>query len=153
MAKRPGDPGQAAGWCIHYTAPPRIKLGGGEAPHICAAGVNLGETFKGTKFAVRPCFLDQVTGESQPDALPCQHLRRPTPEEIALHEAWADQRLDLLRTVMTGIRPWRDAHKGRSASEVVECPACKGRLHLSIAASNGHVHGRCETTGCARWME
>lgn len=39
------------------------------------------------------------------------------------------------------------------APEVVECPACKGRLHLSIAAYNGHVHGKCETDGCVAWME
>jgi len=37
--------------------------------------------------------------------------------------------------------------------EIVECPACKGKLHLSQASCNGHVHGECETEGCARWME
>lgn len=37
--------------------------------------------------------------------------------------------------------------------EVVECPICKGRLHLSQSAYNGHCHGRCETDGCVSWME
>ena len=36
---------------------------------------------------------------------------------------------------------------------VVECPACKGKLHLSQSSYNGHVHGNCETTGCVSWME
>lgn len=66
---------------------------------------------------------------------------------------WDDKRLSVLGNVMRGIKPWRDAHKGKSAAEVVECPACNGRLHLSIAAYNGHVHGKCETPGCVSWME
>jgi hypothetical protein len=37
--------------------------------------------------------------------------------------------------------------------EVIECPACKGRLHLSQSSYNGHVHGHCETPGCVSWME
>lgn len=150
MSKRPGDPGYAAGWCIHYRYNHDRDLQGGK-PDTCEAGVDY-KTFEGTKFPVRPCFLDKQ-GQSKPDALPCEHLRRPTPEEIAAHEKWLEFRMDKLGTVMRGIKPWRDAHKGRSAQEIVECPACKGRLHLSIAAYNGHVHGRCETDGCASWME
>lgn len=44
-------------------------------------------------------------------------------------------------------------HKGKSWAGVVECPVCKGRLHVSHAAYNGHVHGKCETAGCVSWME
>jgi len=57
-------------------------------------------------------------------------------------------------TAITVASKWRV--KGKPAtnrSEVVECPACKGRLHLSQAAYNGHVHGKCETDGCVSWME
>lgn len=103
-------------------------------------------------FAQRPCFLDEKGG-SKHGALACPHLRRPTPAEIQDHEGWLAARMDHLATVMAGIRPWREAHKGQSASETVECPACKGRLHLSISAYNGHVHGRCGTAGCVSWME
>lgn len=41
--------------------------------------------------------------------------------------------------------------KNRSAGQV-ECPKCKGLLGYSIARSNGHIHGRCETSGCLAWM-
>jgi hypothetical protein len=152
MSKRPGDPGYAPGWCIHYRSPSQ----GLRKPDLttCEAGVEYksvqpqtGPTFRG-----QPCFLTDK-GESKPDALPCPKLRRPTPEEIAAHEQWFDARMNVMATVMQGIKPWRDKHRGRSHSEVVECPACKGRLHLSIAAYNGHIHGRCETAGCASWME
>lgn len=85
--------------------------------------------------------------------MPCAHLRRPTPDEIAARKVWQDARMNKLGVVMTGIMPWRKANKGKSVAEVVECPACKGRLHLSISSYNGHVHGRCETAGCVSWME
>lgn len=67
-------------------------------------------------------------------------------------DEWEDY-LKLISKVRTGIKPWRDAHKGKSAREVVECPACSGKLHLSISSYNGHVHGHCETEGCVSWVE
>jgi len=147
VAKRPGDPGHAPGWCIHYRYNRAPKPG----ENTCEAGVNL-DKFHGTAFAARPCFLDKV-GQSNPGAETCDHLRRPTEEEMADHEKWVSGRMDRMRTVMVAIRPWRDAHKGRSAAEVVDCPVCAGRLHLSISSYNGHVHGSCETADCVSWME
>lgn len=44
-------------------------------------------------------------------------------------------------------------HKGENWKGVVECPVCEGRLHVSHAAYNGHVWGKCETKGCVSWME
>lgn len=38
-------------------------------------------------------------------------------------------------------------------NEVIECPLCKGNLHMYQSAYNGHVHGQCETKGCLCWME
>jgi hypothetical protein len=148
MSKRPGDLGYAAGWCIHYRYNRDLK---GDAD-TCEAGVSYSK-FYGTKFETRPCFLDDKTGESKPNAVLCEHLRRPTAEEIALHEDWLEARMNRMRVVMLGIAPWRTAHKGESAQEIVECPVCNGRLHLSIAACNGHVHGHCETAECVSWVE
>lgn len=152
MSKRPGDPGYAARWCIHYRSP--LQGIGKEDLTTCEAGVEFksvqpvtGPTFRG-----QPCFLTDK-GESKPGALPCEKLRRPTSEEIAAHEKWLAERMGRLGIVMKGIMPWRQAHKGKSAQEVIECPACQGRLHLSISSYNGHVHGKCETDGCVAWME
>jgi hypothetical protein len=148
MSKRKGDPGYAPNWCIHYRYNRDIKPGERDT---CGAGVDY-ETWRGTKHAERPCFLDE-RGQNKPNAVHCPHLRRPTSEEIAAHEGWLKNRMTMLGVVMVGIGPWRAAHRGKSAREVVECPACKGRLHLSIAAYNGHCHGHCETDGCVSWME
>jgi hypothetical protein len=148
VSKLPGDPGYAAGWCIHYRG---ITGPRGERVTSCEVGIDY-EAWRGVGHDKQPCFLDDQ-GQSKPNAMSCPHLRRPTPEEIAAHKRWLDERWAKLGTVMVGIADWRAAHKGKSASEVVECPACKGRLHLSIAAYNGHVHGRCESEGCVSWME
>mgnify|MGYP001604798916 CR=1 FL=1 len=147
MSKRPGDPGYADGWCVHYRS---NRSRNPDGPDICEAGVDY-RTFDNIKFQQRPCFLDK--GSSKPGAVSCQRLRLPTAEEIATHEKWRKDRMSLLGTVMNGIVSWRKKNKGRSTVEIVECPACKGRLHLSIAAYNGHVHGKCETQGWVSWME
>lgn len=149
MSKRKGDPGYRAGWCIHYrgiTGPDLKRV------TTCEKGVEYSSFLKPGERRVLPCFLDDK-GQSKPNSQPCEHLRRPTPEEIAASKKWSDDRFALLVKVMKGIKPWREKHLGKSHSEVVECPGCKGRLHLSISSYNGHVHGRCETDGCVAWME
>lgn len=88
----------------------------------------------------------------------CSEYLAPTPEQLAEDEretaAWVARTLKGLRLASE----WRTA-KGWSksnrvsAQEVVTCPVCNGRLHLSLAAYNGHVHGACETKGCIRWMQ
>jgi hypothetical protein len=35
----------------------------------------------------------------------------------------------------------------------IPCPACKTGTVGYSQASNGHVHARCSTEGCASWME
>ena len=142
MSKLVGDPGYRAGWCIHYRGIGRFNS--------CEAGVVYDETFRSARW---PCFMEKDTGLPKPDADLCSQLRPPTKEEIAAHEVWQRARFDRLISVMEVVKPWRKKHKGRSFEEIIECPACKGRLHLSIAAVNGHVHGHCETKGCVSWME
>ena len=38
-------------------------------------------------------------------------------------------------------------------NEVIECPMCKGKLHMFQSSYNGHIHGKCETENCLFWME
>lgn len=153
MSKRPGDPGYAPGWCIHYRYDRTAKR---MADSACDAGVRYGDIAgKDDLGIVRrlPCFLNEKQQPAHAEAVSCPKFRAPTQEEIKAHEEWVEKRMGRLRTVMLGIASWREAHKGQSCDEVVECPACGGRLHLSIAAYNGHVHGKCETAGCVSWME
>jgi hypothetical protein len=69
-------------------------------------------------------------------------------EEKAHQESMA--RFQKLRPLTDRIRR---ENKGKSWRGVETCPICQGRIFLSIAGCNGHMHGRCETTGCVSWME
>lgn len=142
MSKRPGDPGYPANWCIHFRSMGKYDT--------CEKGVRF-DSFKGAdaKMDRMPCFTTPVGVEKAP----CEHRRVPTQEEVVAHKEWVRGQTHLLGTVMIGILPWREKWQGRNHHEVVECPACKGRLHLSIAGSRSHVHGRCETVNCVSWME
>jgi len=41
-----------------------------------------------------------------------------------------------------------------SVSGVIDCPVCKKENSLNFAvSSNGHIHAKCDTDGCVRWME
>lgn len=120
------------GKCVHFT---------GIQNATCKAGI---------AYETLPKPVCCIFGD---DKSACASYRDPTPEEVAADEAEIEAVMAKFRVVMTGIAPWRKANKGRSHAEVVECPACKGRLHLSISSYNGHVHGKCETAGCVSWME
>lgn len=148
MSRLKGDPGYRGGWCIHYRP-------SSDTVTTCEAGVEF-STLHGTKFETRPCFLTK-TEDSKPLAAPCDKLRRPTPEEIAAHDAWSKVRQEGLFKAFAAIAEWRDDHRKRKAagSTVVDCPACGAAksLHVVIAARNGHTSGKCKTDGCVGWIE
>ena len=79
----------------------------------------------------------------------------PSNKQIADEFADVLAYLDLLAVAIAEVAKWRTWSKANRVAkrEVIECPVCKGRLHLSQAAYNGHVHGTCETEGCVSWME
>jgi hypothetical protein len=43
--------------------------------------------------------------------------------------------------------------RGKGGRGQVICPRCGKSLHYSVASVNGHMWGRCETSGCVSWME
>jgi len=144
--KSAGDPGFAPDWCVHFRSMAQHKT--------CKADIDYTELNGGTEYRRMyqlPCFIR--ASEKPGQRIPCDRFIAPTAEEIAQHKQWAEDRESLVRSVKAGIARWRVQHQGCSHNEVVECPACKGHLHLSIAAHNGHVKGRCETGGCVSWTE
>lgn len=125
----------------------------------CRAGVPE-STFGETAGAAlrRPCVepnpFAQVRDRAGIAIIPCEKRSMHTPEERAHIKAELDA---AMRRTLSGLRiasEWRV--KGipqTSRHEVVQCPECKGKLHLSQSSLNGHVHGACETDGCMSWME
>lgn len=146
------DKGHKAGWCVHYQ---KIPGPSGDPVNECAAGVSYDTVFWDTggasvPFHERPCFLNGI--ESKPGARPCAHLRIPTVEEVEAADAYNTRSIENFLKVVPAVNEWRIKHDGKIAWEVIDCPACEGRLHLSMS-SNGHTHGHCETEDCVSWME
>lgn len=154
----------ARGKCVHFN---------GVQNQCCEAGVNYEEAFgkRDTETQRSPCLVEwksheRIDGKTVPiwkpwgrpeqQIIPCAKFRLPTAEEIAADEAEFQSHLARMRVVFEVVKPWRSwTRKNRVAKqEIIDCPTkCGGKLHLSQAAYNGHVWGRCTTTDCVSWME
>ncbi len=102
------------------------------------------------KFKDRPC----IKGHSKykdPCSICSQWVRKTLEEGEKSADDWEE-----FYRKMAIIEPVIAAWKGKEKSdrqEVIECPSCKGKLHLSQSAYNGHVHAQCETKDCYHRME
>lgn len=155
-------------YCQHYEPGGITMIGGKEPSGCCKAGVvylkQFGEApddgthtlndkhYPSSGIFQRICCTSGGERSEAEQLAACPKWLRATREQgVARFEAAqeADRRYSL---VMPVVAEWRKKPpKGKQ--EVIECPACKGRLHLSQAAVNGHVWGNCETKGCMQWME
>ncbi len=136
-------------YCTHYAPKP----GAARSVDYCALGCDAS------------AMMAKARGTSEPRMAPCigghnckeVHAICPKWERRSLEhaEARADRIENTLRrmaVVTPVVSAWRKKEP-RGKQEVIECPACKGRLHLSQARYNGHVHGQCETKDCVSWIE
>ena len=125
----------------------------------CRAGVPE-STFGETAGAAlrRPCVdpnpFAHVRERAGIAIIPCDKRSMLTPEERAQEKAALEA---AMRRTLSGLRIanewWVKGVPATSRHEVVKCPECNGRLHLSQSSHNGHVHGSCETEDCMSWME
>lgn len=160
------------GTCIHYTG-----IAMATRDDCCRAGVNYHQAFDFTGIGVMfrlPCIqyrtlpasgngthikAGEATVRKEIDRrgytmIPCDKFQDPTPEEVELDRIESDASFERAMTAIRVASAWRVKPKpAQDRQEVVRCPICKGRLHLSQSSHNGHVHGKCETKGCVSWME
>jgi len=133
-------------YCQHYGR-------GKGADMICKVGLNLKEVQKvptGDKgYKWGPCIEGHTL--KNPHAY-CQHWIRHTREQGEKRADSVARSLRMMTVVMPIVDKWR-LKEPIGKAEVIECPECKGRLHLSQSLHNGHVHGKCETENCVAWME
>lgn len=162
-------------YCQHYD-PSGVTMIGGKEPHgHCKAGVvyldqfgrapiedakdhiaaGLGGYYPSAGIFQRMCCTDGGKRTEDEQLAMCPKWLRSTREQGEERADALDKAMDRMRIVGGFLKGWRTwSKKNRvSKAEVVECPVCKGKLHLSQAAYNGHVHGRCETKECVSWME
>ena len=135
--------------CVHHTGmlKPRNPT--------CAAGVNYRELGDAAARPVgwvkrMPCIRIENRGDEQIAA--CASYRQKTAEELAEEARQTQQLFDRMVKLIPVVNAWK-AKPPRGKSEIVDCPICGGRLHLSQSPYNGHVSARCETVGCASFME
>lgn len=87
----------------------------------------------------------------------CEHFSALTEDELAQQEEESKRAFERSIEMMTKVAPIITAvkkkYKGKTIRGVKTCPVCKGKLHVTHAASNGHVHMRCETENCIAFME
>lgn len=96
-----------------------------------------------------PC----IEGHLLPNALElCPHWLRTSREQGEKHADLVESSMRRMTLVAPVVGAWRKKEP-IGKSEIIACPVCQGRLHLSQAACNGHVHGKCETPDCVNWME
>ena len=160
-------------YCQHYD-PSGITMIGGKEPHgHCKAGVNYLDHFgrapkddptshieglgyyESSGIFQRICCTSGNERTEQEQLTACPKWERRTIEQATKRHEEIEASMARMRIVGAVVGKWRTWTKQNRVAkqEVIECPACKGRLHLSQAAYNGHVWGKCETEGCVSWME
>lgn len=133
-------------YCQHYGR-------GKGADMVCKAGMDLKAIKK------------VATGQGQIKWGPCiggHTLANPhehCPHWIRRTREMGEKRADAFEASMKQleianpvISAWRKKEP-YGKSEVIECPVCKGRLHLCQSSYNGHVRARCETKDCIAFIE
>ena len=107
-------------------------------------------TWEGTKFFRDMTPLQRAEYDRRGT---CEKYEEPTDGEIAEYEARVEAGHQQSMLALPLISKIKREHKGQSWKGVEECPVCKGKLHMTHSAYNGHVWGKCETDDCLAWME
>ncbi len=158
-------------YCQHYDPGGITMIGGKEPTGVCKAGVVYldqfgrapddgtntvnGRYFPSSGIFQRICCTSGGKRSEEEQIASCPKWERRTVEQASERADRMDEAMNRMLVVGPAVAKWRTwTKKNRVAKqEVIECPACKGRLNLSQAAYNGHVWGKCETAGCVQWME
>lgn len=137
-------------YCVHY-APSRDY----KAKDYCALRCGASAMMDKARAAGEPNMSPCIGGHKATDAVAiCPKWERRSLEHAEQKADSVEAAMKRMSVVMPAVSAWRIKPKPKQdRREVIECPKCKGRLHLSQSSYNGHVHGHCETPGCVSWME
>lgn len=124
-------------WCRHRTP-------FGDEYKTCKAGVNFHQ-FEPCDYKMHPCLGENMAARAR-----CDKYDGYTAEELASKEAAQRARWERNGKIRAKIIEKCGEQRG---SGTLECPCCEGGTVSYSRASNGHVHAKCSTAGCASWME
>lgn len=134
-------------YCAHYEPKPGLK----SKQDWCAIGCGSSGRMKSND-GWAPC----IGGHKHDNVLSmCPKWERRSLEHAEKRADQIQAAIENLTIVMPVVAKWKTWTEENRVSKqgVIECPKCKGKLHLSQAAYNGHVWGKCETEGCVSWMQ
>lgn len=144
-------------WCIHYERKPGMP-----DREACKKGIVYDDLTRVAELGRTGCMLrlpcirshqDEKERKGQPFC-ECPHMQFPTMEESIAHESEVNAHMEKMAVAFEVVGKWRVKPKPQAdRRDVLECPICKGRLHVRQSSYNGHVHAKCETQGCVSWME
>ena len=137
-------------YCEHYAPQPGLS-----DQDNCALGCGASQRMKEAREAGAPAMSPCIGGHNTNAIELCSKWERRSLERAEKRADAIEEAMERMATVMPVVAKWRTWTKDNRVSKqgTIECPKCKGVLHLSQAAYNGHVHGKCETEGCVSWME
>ena len=118
----------------------------------CLQGCGASELMRKAREAGEPNMTPCIGGHTVKDVLSlCSKWERRSLEHAEARADSMEKSMTRMTVVMPVVSEWRKKPFGKQ--EVIECPVCKGKLHLSQSSYNGHVHGKCETPNCVACME
>lgn len=135
-------------YCTHYAPKP-----GSFKDDYCELGCDASKRMKDARAAGEPNMTPCIGGHKASDVLSlCPKWERQSLEHAERRADEMEKSMQRMMVVMPFVNAWRTKPPSEK-SETVECPVCKGRLHLSQSSYNGHVWAKCETEDCVAWME
>lgn len=137
-------------YCTHYAPKPGMSR-----DDYCSLGCDASKRMKDARDAGEPNMTPCIGGHAAANVLAlCPKWERRSIEHAEQRADDIEKMMQRMTVVMPFVNKWRTHPKPeKSRQEIVECPQCKGKLHLSQSSYNGHVHAHCETKGCVSWME
>ena len=135
-------------YCTHYAPKP-----GSLQSDYCALGCDASQRMKDARDAGEPNMTPCIGGHNTPNVLNlCPKWQRRSLEHAEKRADSIEKMMRRMAVVDPVISAWRKKEP-RGKAEVIECPACKGRLHLKQSSYNGHVSAKCETEDCVAFIE
>jgi hypothetical protein len=116
--------------------------------HRCKLGVDILALVGGRRDGWgrrMPCYLPN---KDEPGFVPCDKMEPHTTAELEAQRDALERGVQRILKQSALIEQVKRNRKGGT----FECPACGGKLTISIA-SNGHTMGRCTGKDCSSWIE
>lgn len=133
-------------YCVHY----KPKLGSLKSDY-CAIGRGASAMMqKAHELGLPdgPC----IGGHAIDATAVCAKWERRSLESAEKQADSIERLMRRMTVVMPVINDWRKKLPF-GKEEVIECPECRGRLHLVQSNYNAHVRARCETDNCVNFIE